>query len=247
MTSRGSRLKRFFKRHDRWLTFAGAFIVFMTFIVKEGLGEHWRATAETIDMAQYIFGIRAEVKNIRDDIAGIQFPEQPEKDNVTDYIRQRYENAEHCYSVNVDSFRDIQQKLEIDNILINKLPEQGAARQLKAQVESKLKSFKEQVDALARSVTDATPFYLPKDRLVEEKALKEAEVKCETANKSFMFLSGASLGFEMRVLNEAEITRQRNDKYSQYAWRISTFLFALGWGLGFVGKVYGLPGVGGGE
>src|SRR5437870_3075362 len=49
MSSTKSPIKRFVHKHQSWLTFAGAFIVFMTFAVKEGLGEHWRATADALN------------------------------------------------------------------------------------------------------------------------------------------------------------------------------------------------------
>src|SRR5436305_1528193 len=44
MASFSYRFKHFVKKHERWFTFAGAFIVVMTFVVKEGLGDRWRGT-----------------------------------------------------------------------------------------------------------------------------------------------------------------------------------------------------------
>jgi len=49
------KLRRFVRKHERWLTFAGAFIVVMTFIVKEGLREKWRDTSAAIERVQSIY------------------------------------------------------------------------------------------------------------------------------------------------------------------------------------------------
>jgi len=55
MASLGYRFKHFVKKHGRWFTFAGAFIVVMTFIIKEGLGERWSSTARTIEKPHNTF------------------------------------------------------------------------------------------------------------------------------------------------------------------------------------------------
>lgn len=51
-------LEAWCKKNSHSLIFSGALIVFLTFIIKEGLGEYWRETAGKIDMAQYVYGIR---------------------------------------------------------------------------------------------------------------------------------------------------------------------------------------------
>lgn len=47
--------------------------------------------------------------------------------------------------------------------------------------------------------------------------------------------------FVQRLLKSAEYTRSREETYSKWAWWASATLFALGWGLGLVGKLYGVP------
>src|SRR5579862_3953488 len=55
-----ARVKEFLRSPKHWMPIAGAFIVFFTFIAKEGLGEHWRQVAEAIDTAQYRYSIKAD-------------------------------------------------------------------------------------------------------------------------------------------------------------------------------------------
>jgi hypothetical protein len=52
--------KSFFKRHARFVSFAGALIVFLTFVVKENLLESWKSTATAYDTALSIYSIRAD-------------------------------------------------------------------------------------------------------------------------------------------------------------------------------------------
>ena len=58
MASLGFRFKHFVKRHERWFTFAGAFIVFMTFVIKEQLGERWRGISDTLDNARHMYELQ---------------------------------------------------------------------------------------------------------------------------------------------------------------------------------------------
>src|SRR6266403_3978578 len=47
------------KRHANLLVFAGAFIVFVTYVVREGLYEHWTETAKSIETARDVYLGRA--------------------------------------------------------------------------------------------------------------------------------------------------------------------------------------------
>jgi hypothetical protein len=53
-------LGRFFRRHNRLLTFAGALIVFVTFLVKEGKRESLKDLADSVDAAESVFVIRSD-------------------------------------------------------------------------------------------------------------------------------------------------------------------------------------------
>src|SRR5882672_6760922 len=53
-------LSLFFRRHNRLLTFAGALIVFVTFLVKEGKRESLKDLADSVDAAESVFVIRSD-------------------------------------------------------------------------------------------------------------------------------------------------------------------------------------------
>jgi len=56
-----NRFERFLKKHNHILTYLGALIVFSTFIVKEGLREHWQDVAEAIERVRYIYTLRSDI------------------------------------------------------------------------------------------------------------------------------------------------------------------------------------------
>jgi len=45
----------------------------------------------------------------------------------------------------------------------------------------------------------------------------------------------------------ADAVRKENARISKLAWRCSVGLFGLGWGLGLLAKLYGVPQAAGGE
>ena len=51
----------------------------------------------------------------------------------------------------------------------------------------------------------------------------------------------------VQVLKNAENIKQRNELLSKYAGWISSGLFVLEWGLGLIGKIYGVATGAGGE
>ncbi len=48
-------------------------------------------------------------------------------------------------------------------------------------------------------------------------------------------------------LSEAEVIRRRDERLATRAWWLSMFLFTVGWGLGLLGKLYGVPEAAGGD
>jgi hypothetical protein len=48
------------KRYSKLVTFAGATIVFLTFVVKEGWREHIKTLVESLDNAQGLYTLRAD-------------------------------------------------------------------------------------------------------------------------------------------------------------------------------------------
>jgi hypothetical protein len=239
-------MQSFFKKHNQMMTIVGAFIVFMTFIVKEGLGNYWKQTADAIDTAQYIYGIRAATSGfdakfeaLGNDISILQnsIPDAPKAFSIDEYgmLTLRIEN--------VQSFlRDINIDLSNVDLLAAKLPLNDIKRMELARLHS----------TFGESATKATHLYdeRPPDRLIGDTHNKEEYIsKMEAATKQVQELLSTVLKLRAGTdavititLADAEITRKTDGTYSKIAWWTSSVLFALGWGVGILGKVYGPSG-----
>jgi hypothetical protein len=58
--SLGTRLRE----HDRLLTIAGAALLFVTFVVKEGIKEHWKELSDSVQNADNLFVIRSDARRL---------------------------------------------------------------------------------------------------------------------------------------------------------------------------------------
>jgi hypothetical protein len=124
----GSRkLSSFIKRHNRLLSFIGALIVFVTFIVKDNLREHWKGTADAIDMAQYMYAIHVDAGGNQPNFAMLVMGEGQIRRLIQDPKERRDLNAEGKFPEEdiVSILIGVQQTLvSLSNckILLDKLP-----------------------------------------------------------------------------------------------------------------------------
>ena len=107
--------------------------MFLTFIVKEGLRERWKESADAIDTAQYIYGIRNDAAGIKrsiDDLRDISYGMKvwPTGDRQ---LSQRILFLEHLKSDHDILDRSDRTWQEL-NILVSKLPESDDAGALTA-------------------------------------------------------------------------------------------------------------------
>jgi hypothetical protein len=54
------RVRRWLDSNRRFLTLIGALIVFVTFVVKEGMNEHLKSVVDSLDLANQLFAIRGD-------------------------------------------------------------------------------------------------------------------------------------------------------------------------------------------
>ncbi|HEY7404197.1 MAG TPA: hypothetical protein VIB39_11790 [Candidatus Angelobacter sp.] len=60
------------RRHNRLLTFVGALIIFVTFLVKEGLREELRDTEGNIERAMQVFSANIAVINVSNQVMVVE-------------------------------------------------------------------------------------------------------------------------------------------------------------------------------
>jgi hypothetical protein len=249
MSSLRFRFGRFVKRHDRWLTLVGAFIVFVTFVMKDGLGEKWRGTAETIDMAEYIYGIRQDTAELRGhlDEIGEQLGqiggEQSKSRTVPYHVQRDFQQIDNFLGTVNQTLKRERIGLGIIDILANALDDSNPNKQMANQLHREIKSIDSWRAGIGRKMLDANPIIShthPSDEYLatfSRNLFPEVERLEYAYNQTSTHLSD----LDETIFADAEKMRERNKVLSKWASGISAFLFAIGWGLGLVGKLYGVP------
>jgi hypothetical protein len=249
-------VKLWIRKHSHLLSFIGASIVFLTFIVKEGLGERWRHTLETIDTAEYFYSIRddtAELSHNTDlilaEVLRIESKTQGKEDLFPVLMHQ-------VTSLGVD-LGSIDGRLTAINVLVNSLHANDRNRQTASQLKFYREEYLKQFQTINDLMSDLD---LPKaDAEVKSEAEAKAKSKTQYSQLDILELRIYSLrdslkelrgkvdALQKEVLADAEATRDRNKDYSTLATLLSWSLFTIGWGLGLLGKVYGVPEATGGD
>jgi hypothetical protein len=213
------RVRRFFRAHNRSLTFIGAMIVFATFVVKEGFRDHLKDLVDQTDNATSVFAIRQDtertglvLKTIEDEIANGNAARSSERTSRAtndadtihrDLVRFREEEPMLASSLdNVDALMDKSGNVGYGVDLFDLI-------KLKAEIE------------IASLNLNATPAQL-NDLILQFETLQIRVSAIET-----------------QALVSANLAKYKNERlYSICAW-VSYGLYAFGWGLGLCGRLSG--------
>lgn len=219
-------MRAFVKEHRRWFTFVGALIVFLTFISKEVLREHWSALAEsvekvetTVEVRKDIDGLGVEVRSVARNTHAIYNMVSEERQDA--YIaRSHMSRAKKKFMIEtepdyseLDEFDEMvtgmtsgRKKLEMLKSLIAQLPDHAARERSRQALIEEVGNFLPE------------PYSYPKGELVDTKIDE----------------------FIVSNLNDARTKRDYWRTWSdRFDWASIAF-YCLGWGLGFVGKIYGV-------
>jgi hypothetical protein len=248
MSSFRFRFKRLLRKHERWLTFAGAFIVFVTFVFKEGLGESWRHTAESIDMAQYVYGIRQSTTNLQ---KGVDALGQRLDDSLVPHRRSDFNDFSEAFE-SMEQCRRIISNGEITianlDILANSLPSSDAYREEAETLHNALDVRRKELTPLDEElatlfISSESPAPSSGYKSEQKQAIKHFASKVDAQWKSLNRFQVETFALQKELLNHAEEMRKEHTIYSTYAWWVTAILFAIGWGLGIVSKIYGVKDV----
>jgi hypothetical protein len=221
-------------KHSHWLTYFGALIVFLTFVVKEGLRERWKDTADAIDRAQHAYqdsesrmatsdtldGIRTELHQLRVRLA----PNGPDEQDIEASHADNQANLGSLLTTSENTLTNLDK-------LAKTVTFSDAIRKRTAEMHDRARDYRAEVDQL-RTMKTPRP-------LTQEYVSQQLSTDLDGAR-----LAIAVIDLDGDTLQEAETIRERNAVYAKYAWWISAALFALGWGLGLLGKLKGVPAAG---
>ncbi len=240
MRAQNALFKRFIKKHEKWLTFAGAFIIFMTFVIKEGLGEHWRRTSEAVDTARYFFLLENQVFDTEDHLRTklIEVRDLVGKDRpVSSFLR-----AERDYIFLLLARAD--RSLDAMGILLEQLPNTKEKKQKADELRQEVFDLNQKLEEYQSKDETEDALVGSKHETLTGDSLSRYELKHKEEKDFFTILytvCDTSRDFTNNVIQIAENVRTVNAKRADHARWISAVLFTLGWGLGLLGKIYGVP------
>jgi hypothetical protein len=226
-----ARLKIFLGQHRRLMTFTGALIVFVTFVIKDGLREQLKDLVSSIDSAESVFAIRNDTSMTAMWLQRLQ--------EQVDWIAEKIKLKGTTYSS--DMVERMHSSLEIinevhdcltvslDNImqLLEKAPGQRENEKKYKELEDRLRDLREQREALVMVFTREPMSVLWKIAPLLNETQKASDDTRQLARD---------------VLAEAAKERKSRETIVNAATWASYVLYTLGWGLGLAGRVYGSAG-----
>jgi hypothetical protein len=199
------------------MVFIGAFIVFATFIAKEGFRDRWKENGDAMDMAQYVYDMHQGLNRVEAEI------QRADQNAGNKNINQTESN--------IDLTEDIGNlKIQLDDLEL--LLARTSGEQLGEDFQKQWIKLKNDAEKLDKEVSRDDPTYQTK--------LHELQFRTGGIGTNARVFTGMALDL-------AKTERKEFEHKSTVAWSITLFLFIFGWGLGLVGKLYGLPGASGGE
>jgi hypothetical protein len=229
------------KHKHLMLTFTGAFIVFTTFVFKEGFREHLKDLVDSISGAENIFFIRKESSRIPVYLAIVDL----RITRITDKLDKKIGPSAAPSTLQLSAVNDLVHvtadslDVSMNNLrrLVERLPKS-------TEIVSQILEVEKEVSALraeARTIQDSVGRSLGWDADIA------AQVSLPVEGGLFygkaLQTSQRVQALEEKAIEMAEQLRIRNERwYTVCSWA-SYGLYALGWTLGLVGRFYRVEGI----
>ena len=238
----------FIKKHKRWFTFVGAGVVFLTFVAKEGVRDNLKDVVSAFENAQTTFTLRDQnvrmttmLTEIRTRVVALNDKSLPKMPVGVWRVSQAYAGVEQTR----ETIQLLGQSLATITPLAQKLPkdekrdaELVECTKLVAQTRDDYLTAENVLkDVLTRAQSSKSDLTKADEQRAESVAGAYVAVEQQAAVRIAALESG--------VLSAAP--KYREEQEHRYAWwnKASYWLYSLGWGLGLIGKIYGVDGVAG--
>jgi hypothetical protein len=242
--------RSFMKRHSRLISFLGALIVFITFIVKEGLADRWKEDASTLNAAEAAYSIRNDLAHILVNVTRPRFENDiesrvsildfPHSDHSVETDVKFREFATQVLKVGMEMNTPRDQIAKIGDLL-ERFPHERADEDELIHCREIYKTQMETFSALKKLLGIVMDWGAdPPTEQSEKEALQRASTLF-VLRFDLIALNLRIDKLQTKVLAEAETTRKRNETWATRAWWIAAVLYTLGWGLAVVGRLYDVP------
>lgn len=253
-----NKLELFLRAHSHILVVVGALIVFLTFVIKEGLRDHWKETADAIETAEYFYPLLAQSTEIKKQLKKVEDQQLKGANPPSDLLHlSLFKIDEELLSDQSNALNDLEMSAANRRILIDVLPGGDSLRQEADSVDLQLAKMTKILYAVDQEIAGVIyneitvehghPFNDDQREAEFDKSEPHIGAEVKESFGALTSTSDASSALSKNVLEHARAIRTRNAHYSKFAWWISALLFAFGWSIGLVGKLYGVPEAAGGE
>jgi hypothetical protein len=205
--------KAFYVRHDRFFTLLGSFIIFLTFIVKEGIGENLKNLASSIGSAENMFSLRQETANRLSSVKSLPPPwsqTEPTREERKGFIDLWNRQSDAIVRISLD--------------LAALLPDKADFQKRGATINGTVSRTDMAIDS-AKGTPEA-----PKT-----KAQIDDSVKAIFKQTNDNFSEANLLGQD--ILDEANNLKEKREGLYKIAKWASYILFTVGWSLTFYGQL----------
>jgi len=244
------RLEKWCRKHRRPLVFWGSFIVFATFVMKEGFHEYVKGYAETVERTEQTIELRSDHS---DNIELLFTIQQQLRSIGMMCLRAKILKFDPATLFRGDLERTKQSsmnafgRMEILKDVLDTFPQDDPLRQqaelLRKETFALADKF-EAMDDMDSKEVDAAVLQIKLQSIPEDEVFPNAARKLTFLNRQLLF---KSVDISNTVVAEAKAKESYYEKWSDRSWVIAGLLYALGWSLGLFGKLYGVPDAAGGD
>ena len=219
--------REFVQTHNRWITVLGAAIVFAMFVIKDAYQEGLKEVVASISTAQNLYEVEHSLTDIDRRIGVLQRRLSNIESNVSRSGTNPEPSVTSASNLNWDDVKDafvtaFAKELKNDCLLLNEIPDH---------IEEK-----------------NTCIEMTKDLLLESANSRASSVNQEST-EYIMDVFSLTLRFAKReqqeqtlhdkILEAAELERNRRERRVHQATIASYVLYPFGWIIGLLGKLYG--------
>jgi len=240
--SKGYHLKLLLHRHSSLLTWTGALLVFLTFVVKEGLRDNLKELTDSLDREQNVFLTRIQTSEMLLGVSRLERRGELLESEIT-----------HKPPVRTDFNQVFDERI---NLLGDELRAADAYADGLSRL-SRMMSLgpvdKDDLDTVKKVLPDFRESYNQLLALVVQaeshhtfESPEASRAKIESMRLDLELKAGVTLNTlknsSDRLLSRMEEQKEKDER--RYTWAVwgSYVLYPLGWGLGLIAKLYGLEG-----
>lgn len=244
MPYRSSAVRSLFRKHNRLLTFVGALVVFITFIVKEGLQEHLKSVNDSLTFGNNIFTLKQDNARTRTEINTLQLAIK----NIREFQNSNkpYDPYTSALAVILENnvagqtLRRVLDSLSTIRQMADLVPDASNLRKQSVELGALCSQLLAREAELGQTALNMTAYFIEnrnKEKLPGDVQL--AAMNVGTLSLQAVALEQKADDLATRVLAASKAYLERTETaYSRYSY-LSYVLYTLGWGLGLAGRLYG--------